>query len=77
MLKANEIWGGESDKKNFVQNLSELLKQTKTPVESLTLDDKQVVHVRFKGGHEIEVNVRGDSWLAIVYDVAQAILFQR
>lgn len=62
-----------ADRKRFVQQLGILLSQTREGVESATLDDEEIVTVKFKGGHEIYVNVNMDSYAAIVRDVTKRI----
>ena len=62
-----------ADRKLFVQQLGILLSQTREGVESATLDDEDVVTVRYKNGHEIFVNVNMDSYAAIVRDVMKHV----
>lgn len=59
------------DRKLFVHNLGELLSQTREGVVSCELKDNDIVVVTFKGGCTKEVNVRLDSYLAIVRDVCK------
>ena len=62
-----------ADRKLFVQQLGMLLAQTREGVESATLDDEDIVTVRYKHGHEIYVNVNMDSYAAIVRDVMKHV----
>lgn len=62
-----------ADRKLFVQQLGILLSQTREGVESATLDDKEIVTVRYKNGHETFVNVNMDSYAAIVRDVMKHV----
>ena len=59
------------DRKQFVHNLGVLLSQTREPIVGCSLDINDQVHVVYAGGHETIVNVRMDSYLAIVSDVAR------
>lgn len=59
------------DRKQFVHNLGVLLSQTREPIVGCSLDNDDQVHVVYAGGHETIVNVRMDSYLAIVSDVAR------
>ena len=59
------------DRKLFVENLGELLSQTREGVVSCELKDNEIVVITFKGGHTKEVNVNYDSYLAIIKDVCK------
>ncbi len=61
------------DRKNFVHNLGWLLSQTREGVERCYLDEQDIVHVVYRGGHEQQVNVRLNSYAAIVREVADAL----
>lgn len=61
------------DKAVFVQNLGWLLRQTREQVEHCFLDEQEVVHILFRGGHEKRVNVRGNSYAAVIREVAAAL----
>ena len=63
-----------ADRKLFVQQLGVLLSQTREGVESATLDDKDIVTVRYKNGHEIYVNVDMDSYADIERDVMKHVV---
>lgn len=80
MPKANETLAfsksekdQQKDRELFVENLGKLLAQTREQVEHCYLDDAEFVHVCFKGGHEVRVNVMHDSYLGILKDVIQKI----
>ena len=62
-----------SDKAVFVQNLGWLLRQTREQVEHCFLDEQEVVHILFRGGHEKRVNVRGNSYAAVICEVTAAL----
>ena len=62
-----------SDKAVFVQNLGWLLRQTREQVEHCVLDEQEVVHILFRGGHEKRVNVRGNSYAAVIREVTAAL----
>lgn len=62
-----------SDRKLFVQNLGWLLSQTREGVISCELDDNDIVTINFRGGGVHKVNVRMDSYTAIVSDVARGV----
>lgn len=79
-IKANEtavMYASEeenlTDRKQFVENLGWLLGQTREGVAGCFLDDDWFVHVVFRNGGELKVNVRYDSYAAIVRDVAEAL----
>lgn len=61
------------DKETFVRNLGWLLGQTREQVERCYLDEEDQVHVVFRGGSERKVNVKHDSYAAIIRDVAKAL----
>lgn len=61
------------DKEIFVRNLGWLLGQTREQVERCYLDEEEQVHVVFRGGSERTVNVKHDSYAAIIRDVAKAL----
>lgn len=61
------------DKETFVRNLGWLLSQTREQVERCYLDEEEQVHVVFRGGSERTVNVKHDSYTAIIRDVAKAL----
>lgn len=79
-MRANETWAGAlysmgdkegclKDRKLFVENLGELLSQTKHRVVGAELDDNEIVKVFFVGGIYRKVNVNMDSYLGIIKDV--------
>ena len=59
------------DRELFVYNLGVLLSQTREGIIGAELDDFDIVHVRFADGYVKRVNVRMDSYLAIVRDVTK------
>lgn len=61
------------DKETFVRNLGWLLSQTREQVERCYLDEEEQVHIVFRGGSERKVNVKHDSYAAIIRDVAKAV----
>lgn len=61
------------DKETFVRNLGWLLGQTREQVERCYLDEEDQVHIVFRGGSERKVNVKHDSYAAIIRDVAKAV----
>ena len=63
----------KADRKLFVHNLGEFFKQTRDGVESMELDDNEIVTITFHGGGTHQVNVNMDSYTAIVRDVAKAV----
>lgn len=68
MMFASEAENLE-DRKRFVENLGEFTTQCRNRVERMYLDDSDCVHIVFRGGTENKVNVRHDSYAAIVLDV--------
>lgn len=69
------MYGEESmnDRKLFVHNLGVLLSQTREGIVGAELDDKELVTVKYKGGHEVIINVNHDSYLAIIRDVSKVL----
>lgn len=61
------------ERKLFVENLGWLLSQTREGIENCYLDDQDVVHVVYRGGAEMSVNVRCDSYTAIIRDVCRRL----
>lgn len=61
------------DRKQFVHNLGFLLSQTREGVVSAELRDDDVVVIQFEDGSVQGVNVKCDSYMAIIRDVAKAI----
>jgi hypothetical protein len=61
------------DRKLFVYNLGELLKQTREGVVGAELDNKEIVTVTYRDGSTQEINVNMDSYMAIIRDVAKHI----
>lgn len=61
-------------KEMFVENLGELLSQTREDIISCELVDPEHVVIHYKDGETQRVNVAGDSYTAIVKDVVNAIL---
>ena len=61
------------DKETFVRNLGWLLSQTREQVERCYLDEEEQVHIVFRGGSERKVNVKHDSYAAIIRDVSNAL----
>ena len=59
------------DRKLFVENLGWLLAQTRDDVLGCTLDDHDVVTVTYRGGGTRQINVKMDSYAAIVRDVSK------
>lgn len=62
------------DRKQFVENLGWLMSQTREGVVSAYLDDREVVHVVRRRGKELLVDVTCDSYMAIIRDVARAMM---
>lgn len=64
---------GLADRKQFVENLGWLLSQTREGIVGAYLDNEEIVHVVFRNGHEKLVNVRMNSYMAIIRDVGKAL----
>lgn len=80
MVEANEVSAAFmptdaalSDRKLFVQNLGELLSQTREGIIAARLDNDEFVTIIFKNGDPVRVNVNMDSYFAIIKDVVKAI----
>ena len=59
------------DRKQFVRNLGWLLTQTRDGVDYCELSDDDIVTVYYLHGGKKEINVAGDSYAAIIRDVAR------
>lgn len=59
------------DRQLFVHNLGVLLSQTRERIIGAELDDNECVHVYYKGGHVEMINVRCNSYMAIIRDVTK------
>lgn len=62
-----------NDRKLFVNNLGVLISQTSEGIIGAYLDDTEIVHVVYRNGHERLVNVRCDSYMAIIRDVTKEL----
>ena len=77
MIKANELAtmyqadGEFEDRCLFVRNLGWLLSQTRNNIISCELDMDNIVTVTYQGGNTKKINVRMDSYMAIIRDVAK------
>ena len=65
--------GAKEDRKLFVHNLGVFFQQTREGVESMELDDNEIVTITFHGGGTHQVNVNMDSYTAIIRDVAKHV----
>ncbi len=63
----------KADRKLFVHNLGEVIKQTRDSVIAVELDDNDIVTITYKGGGTHTVNVSMDSYAAIIVDVGKHI----
>lgn len=61
------------DRKRFVRNLGILVSQTRNGIIEMSLNDDEIVTIKFKNGFERYVNVRLDSYSAIIRDVCKNI----
>ena len=61
------------DRKQFVENLGELLSQTREGIESCELNEDEIILIHFRCGAVRMVNVRLDSYAAIIKDVMKKI----
>lgn len=60
-----------NDRKLFVHNLGEVMKQTRSGIISVELGDDEIVTITYKGGATRQVNVNMDSYSAIIRDVSK------
>ena len=63
----------ESDKAIFVRNLGWLLSQTREGVRGCRLEQNGTAVITYKNGYERKVNINGDSYMAIIKDVAKNV----
>ena len=61
------------DRELFVQNLGELLRQTREKIDRAWLDDRDIVHVVYENGSQRLANVQWDSYMGIIRDVLKAV----
>lgn len=61
------------DRQLFVANLGTLLSQTREGIVGAYLDETEIVHVVYRNGYEKLVNVRCDSYMAIIRDVTREL----
>ena len=61
------------DRRQFVENLGILLKQTREGIIDAYLDDSEHVHVVYTNAYEEIINVNMDSYLAIIRDVTKGL----
>ena len=61
------------DRQLFVANLGTMLSQTREGIVGAYLDDDEIVHVVFRNDYEKLVNVRLDSYMAIIRDVTKGL----
>lgn len=59
------------DRRLFVQNLGELLSQTRTNIVACELEDNDTAVVIFNNGYRQRINIAMDSYIAIVRDVCK------
>ncbi len=70
---------GENSRVNFIENLGELLSQTRERIEKCTYATEyedwkgEFVLIHYKGGYIKPVNINLDSYTAIISDVVKAI----
>ena len=74
-VRANYLSPTDSlnDRKNFVNNLGELLSQTREGVVSCQLNDNEEVIILYNNGVTRLVNVNLDSYIAIIKDVTKYV----
>ena len=63
----------EADKAIFVRNLGWLLSQTREGVRGCRLEQNGPAVIIYKNGYERKVNINGDSYMAIIKDVAKNV----
>lgn len=63
----------EADKAIFVRNLGWLLSQTREGVSGCRLEENRTAVIKYKNGYERKVNIAGDSYTAIIKDVAKNV----
>lgn len=61
------------DRRQFVENLGILLKQTREGIVGAYLDDSEHVHVVYNNDYEEIINVNMDSYMAIIRDVTKRL----
>ena len=63
------------EKSKFVKELGKLIQKDQVEIEDMYLKDKDTVAVQYINGYIKQVNIAGDSNMAILVDVAKAILW--
>ena len=72
--RVNSDEANEADKAIFVRNLGWLLSQTREGVRGCRLEQNGTTAViTYKNGYERKVNINGDSYMAIIKDVAKNV----
>ena len=71
MFKSDEE--NRADRALFVHNLGTLLSQTREGITGAYLTDRETVVVTYRDGYTEEINVRADSYLAIIRDVTRKL----
>ena len=71
MFKSDEE--NRADRALFVHNLGILLSQTREGITGAYLTDHETVVVTYRDGYTEEINVRADSYLAIIRDVTRKL----
>jgi len=61
------------DRKLFVHNLGVLLRQTREHILSAELDDNEIVTLTYTNGATKRINVKMDSYMAIIRDVTRGL----
>lgn len=62
----------KSDKARFVKGFGNFMRFNtieRTSIVSMTMDDRQIVDIRYRGGHGRSVSVEGDSEIAVIRDI--------
>lgn len=61
------------DRQLFVANLGTLMSQTREGIVGAYLDENEIVHVVYRSGTEKLINIRCDSYMAIIRDVTEGV----
>ena len=59
------------DRRLFVQNLGDVLSQTRENIAGLELEDEDTLYIVFTNGYKRHVNIAMDSYMGIVKDVVK------
>lgn len=58
-----------ADRSTFAENIGWLLSQTRKKIRKIDLTEDNIAHIVYENGTEKRINVDGDSYTAMIYDI--------